>query len=360
MLVAAMVLCGPINPALAQRDLPSQLITKTTELSTSELDQIRTLVHEAIPLLTSKIPADLRRGRTALRKPLMNPAVSVSFRFEYSDIVVPELEGVLRLDGVTGRVNALRITGEIATERAAQLAVRALDDPDTTVRYTAAYALGLTFTAIRNASPAMTQDQGKGLLRALGDRLSKEDDPFVLDRIIRSLGAAARIDGKVLTALRPLAIDQICEHVGQRLRTIDTTDPDQDRIPLIQMFLRSADVVQREFIGGDRLPDPTMVKAGGFGGDCLAFVARRSTTSEPSTDERKLLVALAITGEQITFFARSQLESDPNRTPKHYKIALEYRDGDDQAFLRDLGKLIGQGGDLTKPPFGFDVARFHL
>lgn len=370
MALACVVACLGISTARAQSDLPAELVLKPTSLTAPERTRVRALVDEAIPLLTSNSAASIKRGRAALRKPLVNPAVSVSFRLAYSESLSPALEQVLRSDDTVARVNALRIAGEVATERAAQLAVRALDDPDATVRYTAAYAMGLTFTAIQNTTPAMTQDQATRLIRALGARLAVERDAFVLDRIIRSLGAAARIRRERMDQLRPHAIDEICEQVGSRMRQADEPVSARDLTPLIQMYLRAAEVVQQEFIAGDRLPESTMIKAGGFGGDALAFVARRlndQRTGEQTQDQpdaqtiqrqHKLLVALAITGEAVTFFARSQL--DPEHPHANYRIAEALSTGDAGAYQRDLAKLIGPGGDLTKPPFGFDPARFHL
>lgn len=364
--MACMAACLGISTARAQSDLPADLVVKPTSLTADERATVRGLVDQAIPLLTSDNAAGIKRARAALRKPLVNPSVSVSFRLAYSEALAPALEQVLRSDDTVARVNALRIAGEVATERAAQLAVRSLDDPDPTVRYTAAYALGLTFTAIQNTTPAMTQDQATRLIRALGARLAVETDAFVLDRIIRSLGAAARIRRERMDQLRPQAIDEICEQVGLRMRQPVEPASARDLTPLIQMYLRAAEVVQQEFIAGERLPTATMVKAGGFGGDCLAFVARTLNDQRPGNPQddqdadrqHKLLVALAITGEAVTFFARSQL--DPEHAHANYRIAEALSTGDAGAYQRDLAKLIGPGGDLTRPPFGFDPDRFHL
>lgn len=360
LLVLAMLLLAP-PAAPAQADsLPSELITKAGALTSSETSRIAAYVEAHVQQLTSDDPAARQRARRALREPVIDDSVSVSFRIEYGKAARAPLARVVREGDAQARLLALHIAGQIATEPCARIAADTLDSADPIARYSAAYALGLTNTIIAQREPAITPQQALELNNRLGDRLDQEQDMWVLDRVIRSLGAASDIPQPRFDAVATSALDMLARGLGNRLDAPSNNNPHQDSPIELEIVLRGANLIQSAFQRGQRLPEQTVRLAAGFGGDCLAHVARTVKADHLAVQHEPLLKQLAVIGENIAFFARGSHPDNPEPKPvRNLQIAPTLtQDNDVPGFLDALEQLIGQDGILTRAPFGFPPERF--
>jgi len=357
-LVACTIWLGSASTARAQlRELPSAIVTKPGALSADEIEQVREFAQSNIELLMSEEPETRLRARRALRDAATAQNASVAFRIEFGKAARGPLAGVVRDGDSQSKLLALHVAGHIGTEPCARIAADALDHDDPIVRYSAALALGLTNRGLLGDDAAITPDQALQLNERLADRIGPETDMWVLDRVVRSLGAAAELTNSRFLPVGIRAMDLLATRLGERLRAAG--EPGAVSLEELEAMIRAADTILRSFQRGQRLPPETIRRAAGFGGDALAFVAR--SLRSQSADDRRLvrLQQLARTGENITFFARSVHPESDEVSVRNLQIASRLvQDRDVQGFLDALDALLGPEGYLTRRPFGFRADRF--
>ncbi len=360
LLVSTLVLLLPvIASAQVARDLPAAITQSPSALTSDQERQVRAFVQAHIADLMSDDLIRIRRARQALQRQVIadgNRRPTPSFRFAYSTAIVSDLERMLASSDAIQRIVALYLAGSVATERTAQLPLAALSDPDASVRYAAGSSLGLVFQAIRRSPPAVRNIPA--LIDAVGERLTSESDPFVLDRLIVTLQLVAEADPDgPLGAHRRRALDAIASRVSQTLRTAPTTDLER-----LRAILRAGEVVQSAFTAGlfsergDH--DASIVLAAGFAGDSLTLVARAVTEGGLDGQTRDLLAKIAATSEATVFFAQGA-HSGSRGTPTPQGVAAHLANGDDRAFLDALRRAYtGPEGVLTRAPFSLPADRF--
>ncbi len=360
--LVGVLLATPIATAQSPLQIPTEIVTKTDRLSAQEEGVIRQFVAAHAPNLESDDPRAVSDARKKLQAPLMGMDPSTvpapPFRFAYTTELVSHLERLVASDNPSHQVIALHLAGQIATERSTQLPLQHLDDEDVSVRYAAARAIGLTFQALDRSAPAVRNVPA--MIRELGGRLIAEDDPMVLDRLIRTLRVAANFQGTALADNRVLAIDQISQAVGQRLQKLD---PQHNNVQRLQMLLRALEAVRESFLQGafvgpaNAARDRSVTTAAGLGGDAMVYVAKRVKLGIDKADERALLIKIAQNGETIIFFAASAHTRGVAIDPPN--VAALLQSGRDREYLEKLSeRYVGPGGVLVSAPFSFDAARF--
>ncbi|MCB9845271.1 MAG: hypothetical protein H6811_04710 [Phycisphaeraceae bacterium] len=350
--VAALCLVAAIGRAQTV-DLPPTLVTKVQAFTGPERTQIQQYVADRVNAWRSSDQAASKRGRQDLFKPLANPQVSVTFRLTYGEFLTQAVQQELSGGTPSRMIVALHLAGECATDRAAELIVQYLDHADESVRYSAAFGAGLTLRAVAAGSPAIQPDRTRELVNRLGARLAQEQNSFVLDRVIRSLDVAMGLSHPSVADLRQEAVRLISVRVGERLRSLD---PQHNNVPLLQMLLRAGETVQDEFLTRGDLPAPIVVEAAGLGADAMVYVAKRFQAGIETDEERDLLIKIASTGENITFFARSAPSINPGAaTPRPFNAAPRLVAGDQPGYLRLMDDLLRV---LTQQPFSLDPSRF--
>ncbi len=352
--------------ASAQTQVPLQIstaiVTKTDRLSSQEEDEVRRFVAYHAPNLASDDPKVVTTARQALQRPLMGTGEATApappFRFTYTTELVGHLDRLVASDNPSHKIIALHLAGQIATERSTQIPLQHMDDEDVSVRYASARAIGLTFQALDRSAPAV--GNVPLLIQELGDRLVGEDDPMVLDRVIRTLRVAANFKSTAVAGNRILAIDEITESVGQRLRKLD---PKRNNVQRLQMLLRALEVVQQSFLDGpfaeqpNLARDPSVKSAAGLGGDAMVYVAKRVKMGIDKADERALLVKMALSGETIIYFSAPAYTQNTGIPPPN--VAALLQSGRDREYLTQLdARYTGAKGVLVSPPFNFDPNRF--
>lgn len=350
----AIAVCCLSSSAVAQPlgsgQLPPSLVTKTGELSQSELRQLRDFVAQHAADLTSSDNGDRSSARQALGRPLRNSNVSVQFRLAYSRALTDDLQAAFRSGDRSAKIGVLLLAGQIATDQAVRLGLDHLDDEDPIIRYQAAFSLGLTLDAVATRSPAITRAGVDRLIRALAERVGEETDLWVLDRVVRSMSAGLGISSQGFEGIKSSTMASLADGVATRVAALTgDAQPEERERPTLLVLLRAAEIAQQS-LTTQSISDAEIVASARLGGELLAFVSRRNAAGDLSQDDRQLLIQITRTGENAIFFARSN-HSQRRDTPSPTRIGDALANGDDDAFSRGLNGLVGSRGALTQPPF---------
>lgn len=192
---AGMVAVGPLSAASAQViALPPELVTDP-DLSAEELAQVRAFIDEHAPaLLRSADREKLKAARLALVTPLANPAASAPFRIGMAAALDPTLTQMMVAKEDLLVINALVISGELATPTALSRLTAALSNEKEEIRYQAAYGLRRAFLAMQGGTPAVRSDQADDAITAIGNQLAREEDAIVIDGLVAAGLAAIGVD----------------------------------------------------------------------------------------------------------------------------------------------------------------------
>lgn len=340
--------------------IPDAVITSSVPLNRDQTAQIAQLVAESVPDLSSDDPELVGQARNRLLAPLEKAGIGVPFRLAYSNALTPELEPLARDERELTAVNALRILGEIATDRATLAVETAVDHPGVGIRYTAVYGLARTFDAVATESPAVAPPRIEQLISRLAELVRNEPDPWILDVAVRALVAAGSIDKENYENIRAMAYASLCEAASTRVRTLPMEEDGVDRL----FFILRAGVAARDALTDQRsLPAAAASNAAALGGDTLAFAAARIQRGNIAEEERTLLTSMSLASQAMVFFAGTSISgSTPPRTPEALPD-LRNRDMDDRAVrTRDqefIRRAVAEIDRLYSSPFSFAARRFN-
>lgn len=357
--LAAALAISPLASAqpLGVGRLPQQIVTKTGELSQAETRQIREFVDRHAGQLASPDAQARSAARQALSQPLRDSQISVQFRLAYSRTLVPELERAYEAGDRTARIAILLLAGEIATDQSVRLAQNNITNSDPILRYQAAFGIGLTLNAVATRSPAITRQSVDRLIDTLASRIAAEQDPWVLDRIVRSLSAAIGISAQGFEGTKSRTVALLADGVAGRVAGLASGESDQAALdrPILLVLLRAAEIVQQS-LTRPPISDPEAVAGARLGGELLALVSRVVASGAIDPEQRQLLIQIASTGENAIFFARSN-HSRRRASPSPTTAGQALANRDNQGFLRQIEPLIGQGGALATEPFNLGPFR---
>lgn len=369
---AASALLGAGAPALAQNELPSELIRAGT-VSADQAAAIQQFVEREAAGLTGEDPAALVRSRNNLLRPL-RPEASVPFRLKYAESLAPELRELSGSDNELKVVNALRIAGELATDQGADLLNSYRGDERPAVRYTAVSGLARTFAALEAGNPALAPERLRPLIEGLGEQLATETHPQVLDAVVRALIEASRLSKQGFAGYRPIAITVLASETGARLQELGGEAADRDLLPAL---LRAGQAVRDVFVSSvpplDANRDGELIKTmGALGGDMLAYVHRRykagdfpfaaaeddEAARQAKAEAREVPSQILTVGEATVIFSISR--ADPRNPAQSKGLDEQFKQltnmGDAQ-LLEGIAGWVGPQGQLTKA-FGFPADRF--
>ncbi len=215
------VTIGPLSAAHAQViALPPELVSDP-DLSAEELAQVRAFIEEHAPaLLRSADREKLMAARLALVTPLANPAASAPFRIGMAAALDPTLTQMMDAKEDLLVINALVISGELATPTALSRLTAALSSDNAPIRFQAAAGLRRAFSAMQSGTPAVRADQADDAITAIGNRLAREEDPIVIDGLVAASLAAIGIDRHRTIAITQLSTGLIANTraAGNNLR----------------------------------------------------------------------------------------------------------------------------------------------
>jgi hypothetical protein len=179
---------GAASPALVGSahgqivDLPAELV-RDPDLDASEQTRIREFVAQHVAALGSASdPEKLRQARMALQKPFDDAQASAPFRLAMAEALEPTLTQMMATQGEKENllaVNALVLSGDLATPTALTRLSAALASDRHPIRFQAAQGLRQAFRSMARGVPAVRADQGEDAIRAIGARLAIEKDAVV-------------------------------------------------------------------------------------------------------------------------------------------------------------------------------------
>lgn len=336
----------------AQPRCISTATAQSASMTEAQKQEIQRCVEQQQAGLASEDPAAIRRARDQLEQPLLESGVSIPFRIEYTRQLLPVLKNLAKNPRDIVAANALHLAGELATPTAADLLTdTGLRDPRPAVRYAAAYGLKRAFEQIGASSSTVFQpSDAQKAIRAIGSVIAQESEPHVLEGCVRALDAAAAISDSKLRGVRVTAVQVLATELGKRAQAAKSLD--------IAPALIRAGQVLRDTMNDPReprLPDQVLKEIGAYGGDLLTVVRRIMASPDAATDTSEL-AAVAATGENVAFFAASNLGQTLEQDPT---LVQSVRRGDEAGYSRALERITGPRGVLTQPPFALPAARFQ-
>ncbi len=377
-LLLAFLAVAPV--ARAQDDLPGAVVTSLQPLASDQESLLKKFAEENLARLTSDKPADVRRGRSALLKPLGDPSVSVSFRLAYSRVMVEPLAALAASDKDPVAVSALRVLGDLSTDSAVAPIEKALSSPRPAVRLAASSALGRVLETASIRTPALTADRGVRLIASLGERLATESEPLVADAIARALVMGLASPQQGLEAVPSAAMSRLSSVVGTRVQGARATAAEgaADASLTHTLILRAGEGLRTALADRPQAFQAQAIKdAAGFTGDVLALQRRRlagadipailprdddEATEEAKKAQRERPAVQVATAESVLYFARQALApvaerpSIPSTNLAQFIRAATTEQ--DARFDTSALDLIGPAGVLVRAPFELPASRF--
>ena len=353
LIVAAISLAAA---AQAQQQPVNQLpdsIVRSASIAGVERSQIETYVTVQVGGLFSRDRAVLERARDRLIEPLGRDGVTVAFRLAYAAALTPRLTE-LGSDGSFQSLDSLLlIAGELATSGMVDVIKPYLDNSSAPVRYRAAYSMGRLFEAVQSRSAAIRPDEINRAIALLAERTRVEPDLHVMDRDLRSLLSATRIIRSDLGDVRSTAFVALCDSASARIRG----DPPEQQLDQFSLSALEVGLMIRDtLIAHHQNPvsRDALVRAGGVGGDLVAFV-HRHLADQAASDEQPRAWRILRVADAIISLAASNLTGRDVPSPDS---ALAFQNGA-QAFDQTCEQIFGPAGLLTSDPFAFKPDRFH-
>jgi hypothetical protein len=339
-LIAAMALLSGPAVALAQGAMRPETI-RATNLDDAQKAEVAKYVADNQGGLSSDNPAEVKRSREDLLKPLGDKQISVSFRQEYSQ----RLEGALKKAVASPKENivvtALRIAGELATPVGTDIIEPFRKDPRSAIRYWSAAAWGRAFDAMATRAPAIATGRALVAVRALAASVADEKDPRVLDALARALASAAGVE-----ALRTEAYAALAQSFGQRMDKMPADRPDP---AMLEAFIRATETI-RNGVATRKIAanDPVVVGAAGKGpasvltAGALSHIIRCTEAGDfPATEPGLRDLPYQLTTSSLAIIA---LTDSSRGAEAANKIVRDWRDGkaSDTDFTGTLKKIIGK------------------
>ena len=237
-LVGAWLACVA-TPVGAQCNVPADVWRKP-QPNGDENAQMRACVESHLPALKGEDIGVLAASRRELTDILADDNLSVQARLVFNESLQAELAKQGAGADQARAINAVRLAGEIATDRTIAIVYAALDSKDATVRYAACSALGRALRTYGLPGLALGPQQGDEAITRLSNLLKKETDPKVLDAIVRSLATVAALQGPPSAAdeLSLKAIRALCDGITARLVALDKNAAGDD---LTRVFVRAGE-----------------------------------------------------------------------------------------------------------------------
>lgn len=349
---------APVAPA--QLGDLGETIRRAPAVTPDQTQAIADYVRRNSTNLGGDDPLLIRRDRAALLSPLLDSAATVPFRLEYARALLPVVEPLTGHENEIVAINALVITGDIATAQSVDVVMRAMTSSRASVRYQAAYAIRRTFeTLAALPAPTIREDQAADALRRSAARLTAEEDALVADAL-----TLAMLEAGKRAEYRSVALGALCGAVSARAKSLSAAAPEEG----VQVLMRAA-VGVRDALAGARtgqLSAEAIRLSAEMGGNIIAYCARAVQTrslplaerGKPEFAARESHSALATTGENIVLLAVQLQGATPPAAKRIGERVRTSTQTADAGFVEDARSIVGRGGLLTREPFRFADTHF--
>jgi hypothetical protein len=363
--VSWVVLAGLGAPLAWAQAPPLSVVQSVAGLSPADQGLIKAFVDRHAPDLSSAEPARIRDARNALMQPLADPRVGVPFRLEMSRQLAPVLDRLTRDPTPVVAVNAVRLAGEIATDRSADVVAAALTSQDPSVRLSAAAAAARVFEAVRTTTPALSVEPARTLAERVAEQLKAETEPNVADALARALISAGGLSAGGFAPVRGLALERLTTVMLEPVQGWTRQAQAPAEPARVETLLRTLSALRQEMTAdqgaSETMPARAVWSAGKLADETLAFVAEivkaeRLPVVSPERNEaavraeRGWAVSAAGAAEQVVFFTRERLGG--RTPPAGPSLAATLEGGtkqadarfiaDAEALRRELAPLLAQ------------------
>ncbi len=314
---------GVPTPAGAQ-NIPTSVVQSVAGLGDEARRQIQAYVDRVIADLSAQDPVRIRDARNHLLMPLSDPQVGVPFRLEYSRQLCPRLEVLAQDARPIVAVNALRIAGDLATDRSVEILLSQLEHREASIRLASASGLARAFEAMRDTAPAIDQQAAARLLNRCAERLVLEKEPHVADALARAILAASAIERDGFPTLRAEALQLSAARVADRIKALGGNAPSPAEVDTILRTLSTLSVALADDNTRPvtrRLPEATVKSSARLADETLGLLIELTRGGKlPVIDaalpreeqdralaERAWTVTAAAAADNIAYFARLRL-----------------------------------------------------
>ncbi|HRJ49991.1 MAG TPA: hypothetical protein PKU91_05635, partial [Phycisphaerales bacterium] len=266
-----------LRPAHAQIDTLAREITDSTSpLSDSQVEALKRYTDRYLQQLEAGagLPQDdasAEAARKMLQSPLIRAATTPPFRLAYSRLTIDRLRALAEGSSPTLAIQALQITGDLATDAAVSVSEGLLASPDDSIRLSAAASLRKTYEAVTLSAPAVNPARLEASLRAIGKALETESNLDVVRSLSEASIVAMRIDRANHESVRSMAAASLSNSLGARIRELSGAIPDEKM--LVSMVTAAAALRDALAIGG-RVDANASRAAAGFAGDILTNLSK--------------------------------------------------------------------------------------
>lgn len=362
--MAAGVMLG--TPALAQSQIDPVLITAIT-LDGTQQQRVREFATPLASGLRSNDQKQIQAARAAILEPMGNAGVSVQFRLEMSRALYDTLRDVVLADAGNsgqassiGAINSTIVAGELATEQASVLLTDAIKSKKADLRYQAAMGIRRTFEAMQTTAPAVGAQRAQDLVREIERRIREENDPLVLDALIRAGLAAAELSDGQFREVRSRGIEVVALGASAQLKKRQAEPLDAiaaDAMIRAGTGVRDALANRAAGVAVNELAAKSVAE---LGGHLIAHSAKvveaRKLASDPELRERYAQVSQL--GETLVLTS-AQAMNNAQVPGKGLGATLRQASNPmDAKFALDAREIAGPDGTLTRAPFNFPRNEF--
>lgn len=342
---------------VAQVDALPATIIRAASIGPNEQSQIDAFVQRYAPALSSSDYEEVKRARDFLLAPLEQDGFSVDFRQKYSQALWPTMKALMESGNPFEQLTGMRLAGQAATEQPTQALIKLLSSDDAGVRVFAAGRLGMVLKSSATSVSGISPETAASVARALGERVRADDELRVADASVRALGEATVMPPKAVNGLREVAIRELGDAIGARLRGKRAhLEPGNEEL---LVALRALGLVGQAVADATASPGAETAKSAvGAGGDAVAYILARfdaDLIGEDKTVEVRVLRA----AETALVFGRQRYAEAKGTTQAiaPTKLAEQLQSERPRDFRIAATGLLGPSSDLVRE-FGFKPDRF--
>lgn len=346
-----------VAPALSQvrAELPASVV-ESGSIGEGDQAQIEQFVARIAGAALGDDAEAAEAAWGAMIAPLATRQPSVAFRQAYAGAAAELIASLLGHESPGAKLAGLRLAGSLATGETLEVIIPALTHEDEGVRAFAAVQARRVFEVTSEAGMALTEGQVSGLVDALSSAAAEQDEPLLVQPIVRALGAGAQLRERELTETRSMALAALSAVVAARVREMNAAaDPGR----AMDTVLLGADAATRSVSEvGAVVTDAAAKAAAELGGEILAVVLdrqNRGLIGDDTVSDVRLLRA----GEALIYFARRRQIENTGRgadsVPQTNLAGL--LESGDRSFRNELVRLIGPSSEFLRQ-FGLPDDRF--
>lgn len=346
--------------AAAQYPLDST-IAQQMQITGDAEGEVRRWASDNIEAITSDDPERIRRGKSALARPLRDAATTVAFRVKASELLVPQLRAAIE-EAEDAEVvgNMAIIAADLASEGGLEVLRQLRADDRRAVRYLAIKGLGTAMLLAEQSEPAFQVEAAQRLVDELGRNFAAESDPAMLVAYVTSLEHAS--SGSRFPGLRDQALQALATAVATRLDNLNGEVADVAELdPLVRGLIhtRGQMIRVRNPVGRDA-QQAGVQAAGQMVAWGFRFARRQERLPDPENPAEVDLHRLLHTGVNLAVQTLTLVAPDRRQAIEELNLMGALTQGDLQGFVNGALRLLGDDGILAQPPFSVPAGTFRL